>query len=294
MDWKKLLLKRPSNTHKFDFGHVFVAGGSPGLTGAVCMAADSALRIGAGVVTVGVADELNCIFEVKLTEAMSYPLGSENGRLGLKSAGSALNFIKRRKVSVLTIGPGLSQSKATGQFVRKMLEGTDIPVVIDADAINVISKKTDILKKCRRPVIMTPHPGEFSRVIGRPVKYINEHRKKIARDFAFRYNLVLVLKGHRTIVTDGKTIYENKTGNPGMATAGCGDILTGIISGLVAQIQKYGNISATHKALFESAKLGVLLHGLAGDLAVKDTSQSFLIARDIIDYLPKAIKKHFK
>ena len=294
MDWKKVLLKRNPDTHKFDFGHVFITGGSPGLTGAVCLSANSALRIGAGVVTAGIAKQLNNILEVKLTEVMSYPLDSHTGLLGSKSADSALSFIKQRKVSVIAVGCGLSQTKSAGRYVSKLLEGTDIPMVIDADAINVLSNNPETIKKSGSPIIMTPHPGEFSRLINKPVKYINSNRKNLAQDFAARYNLILVLKGNRTVVTDGKKIFENKTGNPGMATAGCGDVLTGIISGLVAQISKYGNISAKNKVLFESARLGVILHGLAADLAVRHTTQSFLIAQDIIDYLPKAIKKYLK
>lgn len=273
------LIKRKSDTHKGDYGHVFIIGGSCGLTGAVCLAAQACLRTGAGLVTVGIPSELNFIFETKLTEVMSFPLSSQRGVLTSRGISRIKEFVSK-KADLVIFGPGLSQNKTTENLTRRVLLEVNKPLILDADGINAISKDPEILKKRKPVLIITPHLGEFSRLVKQPVEIIKKQRKKLAKEFAFRYNLILVLKGQRTIVTDGKLLVENTTGNPGMATAGSGDVLTGIIAGLLSQ-----GLNP-----FLSARLGVYLHGLAGDLAARKKTQLSLIASDIIEYLPEAIK----
>ncbi|MFO8053207.1 MAG: NAD(P)H-hydrate dehydratase [Candidatus Omnitrophota bacterium] len=274
------MLKRKPETHKGSYGQVVVVGGSPGLTGAVCLCAQAALRIGAGLVKVAVPQSLHSIFEIKLTEEMSIPLADKKGYLSVK----AFETIEKNldKVSVLVLGPGAGLNPATQKLILKIIKKVNKPLVIDADGLNSLSLNLKSLdKKNNQNLVLTPHLGEFSRLTKKEVSQIKEKRKELAKNFALRYNLNLALKGHRTIVTDGKMFFENNSGNPAMATAGTGDILSGMIAGLIAQgIDTY-----------EATKLGVYIHGLAGDLAAQEKTQSCVIASDLIDYLPKAIKK---
>ena len=274
------LHKRDPDTHKGDFGHIFVLGGSLGLTGAVCLTAKAGLKIGAGLVTVGIPCSLNSILEIKLTEVMTLPLPETAHHTLAEEAYSKIEeFIE--KIDVLAIGGGASRDLSTQKLILKVVSQINRSMVIDADGINAVATNIESLQRRReKAFILTPHLGEFSRLVKKEVNYLKKRGKELAKNFAFRYNLILVLKGHRTIVTDGKEIFENNTGNPGMATAGSGDVLTGVIAGLVAE-----GMDA-----FNSAKLGVYLHGLAGDLAAEDKTQAGLVASDIIEYLPKAIK----
>ena len=274
------LYKREFKTHKGDYGHVFVVGGSLGLTGAVCLAAQSALRVGAGLVTAGIPESLNNIFEIKLTEVMSLPLPeTQNAALSLKAYADINEFAK--KIDVIACGCGGARHSSTQKLFQRLVREIDKPLVVDADGINALSQKREVLEKRNTShVILTPHEGEFSRLTGEDCGVIRKKRKELAKRFALRYNLILVLKGDKTIVTDGQKFFENTTGNPGMATAGSGDVLTGIISGLVAQGME----------CYKSACLGVYLHGLAGDCAAGDISQACVVASDIIKYLPNAIK----
>jgi len=261
---------------------VLVIGASYGLTGAVSLCARAALRSGCGLVTVGVPQSLNSIFEIKLTEIMSLPL--KESRKGVLSA-AAFTQIKNfsKKTDVLVIGCGASRDISAQKFMRRIIQHIDIPCVVDADGINALSGHLGVLnKRQKKNLIFTPHYGEFSRLINKSVNYIVKKRKSLAKEFALRYNLTLVLKGHHSIVTDGEKFFENKTGNPGMATAGSGDVLSGIISSFAAQ-----GLGA-----FEAAEFGVYLHGLAGDYAAKEKTQNCLIASDIIEHLPKAFKEH--
>jgi NAD(P)H-hydrate epimerase len=273
------LRRRNPDTHKGDYGHVFILGGSPGLSGAVCLSSQAALRAGAGLVTAGVPKSLNQIFEIKLTEAMSLPLPDKDGYLVKEAFGELRKVLD--KIDVIVIGPGASRNRGTQQLLLKVAREIDKPMVADADAINALSLKPGVLdNRNTKNLILTPHAGEFSRLISLEKAKVSRNRKHIAKQFAFRYNLTLVLKGHRTLVSNGKKIFENNTGNPGMATAGMGDVLAGIISALIAQ----------GLDCFEASKTGVYLHGLAGDLAAKDKTQQCLVASDVIDYLPQALK----
>jgi len=277
------LYRRKSDTHKGDYGYVFILGGSRGLTGAVCLAAQACLRIGAGLVKVGVPFSLNNILETKLTEAITLLLKEIKGNLSV----SAFEQIKGilSKIDVVALGCGVGLYPSTKKLMLKIIKEIDKPLIVDADAINALAENLEVLKKRKsKNLILTPHLKEFSRLIKVDIEEIKKKRKFLVKEFAFKYNLILVLKGYRTLVSDGKEFFENKTGNPGMATAGSGDVLTGMIAGLVAQ-----GISC-----FEAAKWGVYLHGLSGDLAAKEKTQMCLIASDIIECLPKAIKFCYK
>ncbi|MCM8819198.1 MAG: NAD(P)H-hydrate dehydratase [Candidatus Omnitrophica bacterium] len=274
-----IFYKRKKDTHKGDYGYVFVLGGSVGLTGAVCLCAQAALRIGAGLVRVGVPKSLNHIFEIKLTEVMSLPLEEEKGYLSIKAFNQIKDFLKN--VDVIALGCGAGRHTSTKKLFLKLLTEIDKTFVVDADGINALASNLEILKNRKsKNLVLTPHLGEFSRLLKLDIEKIKQERKELVKDFSFRYNLVLVLKGNRSLVSNGKALYENRTGNPGMATAGTGDVLTGIISGLIAQGMN----------IFEAAKLGVYLHGRAADLATKEKLEACLIASDVIEYLPVAIK----
>jgi hydroxyethylthiazole kinase-like uncharacterized protein yjeF len=277
------LLRRKPDTHKRDYGHILILAGSLGYTGAGILCAKACLRSGAGLVTLGIPQSLNCVFAKRVEELMLLPLPETKQKsLSLKALDKIKRFLK--KTNCLVIGPGLSQNKTTQGLTRKIIKSYEKPIVIDADGLNAIVGHLGILKKIskrRLTAILTPHPGEMARLLNTTSARIQENRKDIAKSFAKKYNVVVILKGNKTIVTDGKTTYVNKTGNPGMATAGTGDVLSGIIGAFLGQ----GLDS------FEAAKYATYIHGLAGDLAAREKSQMGLIATDIIEKISGAIKK---
>ena len=280
------LLRRKLNAHKGDFGHVLIIAGSRAFSGAAVLCAESTLRSGAGLVTLGIPKGINsAVIKIKPKEIMTLPLPETNeGNLGAGSYKKIIDFIKN--VDILVVGPGLGQESSTKNLVRKLINKVNRPIVIDADGLNAVVNHLDVLRSaaCRvsRPIILTPHPAEMARLLGIDTKEVQKNRKAIAQKFAKDFKAVLVLKGHETIAVDYKgNFYINKTGNPGMATAGSGDVLTGIIAAFLGQ-----GLSA-----FEAAKYAVYLHGLAGDLAAKDKTQISLIASDIIAKIPEAVKE---
>jgi ADP-dependent NAD(P)H-hydrate dehydratase / NAD(P)H-hydrate epimerase len=277
---KDLLKKRPRRSHKGDFGSVFILAGSRGMTGAAALCSNAALRSGAGLVTLGIPVSLNPIMSKKLTEVMTLSLAeTKEITLSLKAEKAILKKIGFSDAVVL--GPGLSQHPETQKLINKLVLKIDKSMVLDADALNALSKNTNALKKIKTDYVITPHMGEMARLIGKDRSYVKNNRITIAKKFSRDYNAVVVLKGAGTIAAepDGK-YYINTTGNPGMATAGSGDVLTGIIAGFLGQ----GLIA------FDAARLGVYIHGLAGDLAAKDKGEIGLIAGDILENIPYAIK----
>ncbi|MBN2483336.1 MAG: NAD(P)H-hydrate dehydratase [Candidatus Omnitrophica bacterium] len=274
------LYKRNPDTHKGNYGHVFVIGGSAGMTGAVCLAANAALRVGAGLVTVGVPESLHNIFEIKLTEAMSLPLDETKERtLSVKAFDTFHEFIER--VNTIVLGNGASRNPGTKELILKVCSELRLPMVVDADALHALADDLESLTRKRIvKLILTPHEGEFARLIKKTPHEVKQARKDLAKEFALRYNLILVLKGHQTVITDGELLLENTSGNAGMATAGSGDVLAGIIGGLLAQ-----GVSP-----FSAAQLGVALHGTAGDIAMQEKTQLGMIASDITECVPQAIK----
>jgi len=277
----KRLPKRKNATHKGDYGHILVLAGSKGLTGAAYLTSQAALLSGSGLVTLGIPESLNSIMAKKLTEVMTLPLKeTKEATLSLAAYKKISSFLKR--IDVIAIGPGLSQNVSTKKLVRKLVVGINKPFVLDADGINAFVDNVNLLKKIKKLSIMTPHPGELARLLGVSVKSIQKQRLKSAKDFVKKYKQILVLKGHKTIAAspNSKT-YVNNTGNPGMASGGTGDILTGIIASLLGQ----------GIAPFKAASLGVYVHGLAGDLAKKEKGETSLVATDLLNKLPLAFKK---
>ncbi len=273
--------KRKADSNKGDYGRVLVLAGSPGFTGAAALCSQAALVSGSGLVTLGIPKSLYTIMARKLTEAMAMPLPETRGQaLGEKAYPAIMKFSE--KADCIALGPGLSRDPGTQRLVRKLVTTLRKPVVLDADGINALEGKTELLKRAQAPVVITPHPGEMSRLTGLSVKRITAAKEKVAKEFANKYNVVCVLKGHRTVVArpDGKR-YVNPTGNPGMAKGGTGDVLTGMIASFIGQGMRP----------FDAAMLGVYLHGLAGDLAAKEKGEVSMLASDLLDRIPDAIKK---
>jgi NAD(P)H-hydrate epimerase len=278
------LLRRKLNVHKGDFGHIFILAGSPRFSGAAVLCAEAVMRSGAGLVTLGIPGKLSyAIIKIKPKEVMTLPLPeTREGTLSLAGYKKIKDF--SQDIDVLVIGPGLTKNKSTQNLVRKVVSKINKPMVIDADGINALVSHLKILttNDQRATTILTPHPGEMARLLGISIKKVQDNRKEVAKKFAQDYKATIVLKGRNTVVADYKgNLYINKTGNPGMATAGSGDVLTGMIAAFLGQ--GLDNFSA--------AKYAVYLHGLAGDLAAKEKTQLGLIASDIIDKIPEAIKK---
>jgi NAD(P)H-hydrate epimerase len=275
------LLRRKADSHKGDYGHVFILGGSARFSGAAVLCAEAALRSGAGLVTLGIPAGLNnAIIRIKPKEIMTLPLPqTKEGTLNLSAFKKIIDFIKG--VDVLVIGPGLSQDKSTKSLIRKIISKVDKPRVIDADGLNTLVGRLKLLRGYGNTII-TPHPGEMARLLATKVSSVQNNRKKVAQKFASDYNVTVVLKGNNSVIADGDgKIYINKTGNPGMATAGSGDVLTGVIAAFLGQ----------ELGRFEAAKYATHIHGLAGDLAAKEKTEMGMIASDIIAKIPVAIKK---
>jgi ADP-dependent NAD(P)H-hydrate dehydratase / NAD(P)H-hydrate epimerase len=278
-DISGLIIERGANTHKGNFGHLLVLAGSPGKTGAAALTCDAAMRVGTGLVTLGIARSLNPVMEVKLTEAMTEPLPEEEpGFLGIKSW-EVIKDIVAGKTAV-AIGPGISTRKGTSELVSRILEVTSIPAVVDADGITCLYGNLSVLKKVKAPVILTPHPGEMARLLQCSPKEIQDDRIGISRQFAQQYGVYVVLKGARTVIAepDG-TVSINPTGNPGMASGGAGDALTGMIGGLIAQ--GYPVNRALHIAVFA--------HGLIADIIALERGKVGITAGDIIHTIPRCL-----
>jgi hydroxyethylthiazole kinase-like uncharacterized protein yjeF len=278
-----LIPERREYSHKGDYGHVFIVAGSRGKTGAAIMAAKACLRTGAGLVTLGIPESLADIFQSLATEEMTLILPDKgNGTLSKKASGIILDFLKE-KADLLAIGPGIGVSDDTEKIVKTLIKNSSSPIIIDADGINSIGSEREIFSKAKAPLILTPHPGEMSRLISQKSKIsiqeIEKDRIHAAISFAKKTRTHLVLKGVPTIVAlpDGNA-FINSTGNSGMASGGTGDVLTGMISGFLSQ-----TMNPVHASL-----LGVYMHGLAGDVAANDKGLHSMIATDIIDRIPDA------
>jgi hydroxyethylthiazole kinase-like uncharacterized protein yjeF len=280
--WLKVPRRREA--HKGNFGHVLVLAGSIGKTGAAAMAAKAALRAGAGLVTVATAKSALPIIASLGMEFMTEPLPETDcGSISLRALDyGRLDGLVEGK-DVLAIGPGIGAVPETAEFVRAVVGKYDLPMVIDADGLNAFAGCMHAFHANGRVRVLTPHPGEMARLDGKAIREILASRLAEARDFARRHEVTLVLKGYRTLTAaPGGEVWVNPTGNPGMASGGTGDVLTGLIAGLLAQ---YTERSAT-----EVAAAAAYLHGLAGDLAVKDVGETSLIAGDLLDALPRAFR----
>ncbi len=252
-------------------GMVFVVAGSVGMTGAAQLTCMGALRSGAGIVKLAVPENLNSIMETKLTEAITVPLACENY---LDEASAEEILEKSTGADVFIIGPGIGRNEQTAKAVHKIIRNTNIPLLIDADGIYAVSLNIDVLKEAKVPVIMTPHPGEFSRLIGKTPEEINDNRVAEAVDFSCKYGVTLLLKGAGTVVAmpDGE-VYINPTGNEGMAKGGSGDVLAGIIGALWA------------RGTENPAAAGAFIHGCAGDRAAEGKGKTQMLPTDLIKYI---------
>ena len=280
-DAVELLPKRPLSAHKGTFGKALVLAGSVGFTGAAAMTSEAALRVGTGLVTLGIPESLNVVMEMKLTEVMTRPL-SETESQTIASAARDEIIELLSGADVVALGPGLSREPETVSLVQNLCKEIRIPKVIDADGLNALAESKDILNELGPQTILTPHPGEMARLMGCSITDVQSNRIEVARDFAKEHCVVLVLKGAPTVTAnpDG-TAYLNTTGNQGLASGGTGDVLTGTIAGLIAQ-----GVSVT-----DAAVLGVYLHGLAGDLAAMKQGEAGMLAGDVLHHLPKAIRQ---
>jgi len=275
------LPRRSRGAHKGDFGRVLVIAGSVGFTGAAALCADAALRAGAGLVTLGAPESLNDILEVKLTEVMTHPLPETPARA---LSGAALEPILElaERSDAVAIGPGLSRHPATAELVRTLVTRLPRPMVVDADGLNALAEDTAALEGRHAPIILTPHPGEMGRLLGLTPGEVQRDRLTAAATAAERFHAVVVLKGAGTVVARaGELPRINPTGNPGMASGGTGDVLTGLVAGLLGQgLDPY-----------EAAGAAVYLHGLAGDLAAAELGEACLIAGDLLGWLPEAFRE---
>jgi NAD(P)H-hydrate epimerase len=280
-DVRRMLPRRPLDAHKHSVGKIFVLAGSRGLTGAAVMSCNSAMRAGAGAVVLGIPKSLLPIVSKKLTEVMPNPLEETEDQSVSRRAIPEINrFVSWSDLVVL--GPGLGRNKETEEVILELIETIKNPLLIDADGLNALAIDPKIVKKRKAETILTPHTGELSRITKLPSDEIEENRVAVARSESKALNSYLVLKGAPTVVgTPSGDVFINSTGNPGMATAGAGDVLTGTIAALWGQ----------HISAAEASVCGVYLHGLAGDLAKEKYGEMGLTATDIIEALPRAIMK---
>lgn len=269
-----MLPDRKPDGHKGNYGRLLLLCGSRGYTGAAALAAMGALRCGAGLVFLGVPESIYAIEAVKLTEAIVFPLPEEDGMLSADAAGLVQK--KMRGMDAVLIGPGLGQSVGTMAVLNAVLEGFDGPVISDADAINLLSADSEMLRQRTGVTILTPHEGEFRRLgIG-----LDDDRVEGAKKLANELGCIVVRKGHHSVVTDGNAVYENPTGNPGMAVGGSGDVLAGMIAGLLGQKMEP----------MQAAACAVWLHGAAGDRVAEKLGQYAMLPSDLLAELPYFLK----
>lgn len=273
-DVLNILPDRDPWAHKGDFGRVMLLCGSRGYTGAAALCAMGCLRSGAGLVYLGVPDCIYAIEATKLNEAIVIPFSDKDGGFDTRASNAVTAYLE--KMDVVVIGPGMGLSAGAADMLKVVMKSFSGPVVVDADGITLLAQHIYSLRERSAPTIITPHIGEYLRI--NPSAH--PERSTEAADFAKAYGCVLALKGHETLITDGERLYRNKTGNPGMAVGGSGDVLAGMIGGLIAQ-----GIAPT-----EATAAAVWLHGAAGDLAVKRLGQYAMLPSDLIEVLPRLMK----
>ncbi|MBU0597698.1 NAD(P)H-hydrate dehydratase [Patescibacteria group bacterium] len=279
-DFQSILKPRPKKIHKRQLGHILVVAGSYHMSGAASLTALAALRSGVGLITMSYPERLERIFRKTILEAMHLPL-PENRQGSISS--SAYKNIKKefKKYDLMIIGPGLSRSKSTEVFCKSVISRVDLPMVIDADALNALAdlKLTDkILKNRTAATVLTPHHGEMERLINKKIPDDLNERQRIVKKYSGEWNAHIVLKGYRTIIGSPQGVVKiDQHGGPVLATAGSGDVLSGILGTLVVQ-----NIKETFKACC----VAVHLHSLTGSLAAKDLGEKSVIASDLINYIP--------
>ena len=284
----KNIFKRNQNSYKNNFGHVLVIAGSYNMPGAGVLCANSVITSGAGLVTIAFPKSAYPVIAKNIKpEIMLLPLEEKNGTFSKSAQNKILKFIEKRKITSVAIGCGMGKSTSVKNLILSIIKNFDIYVTIDADGLNSLEgkQKNSIIKEFKNSkskITVTPHPKEFERISGIKYKEDKNYRKKIAKTFAKNNDIICLLKGHETVVSDGNKIYINNTGNAGMSTAGSGDVLTGIISAFAC---------IENKDLLLKVSTAVYVHGLAGDFAAKEKSQVSMTASDIINNIYKAVKK---
>ena len=277
---KALAIRRRPESHKGDYGHLLVLAGSVGKTGAAAMACEAALRMGAGLVTLGIPKSLNPIMEMKLTEVMTEPLPeTPKQTLSLRALDPILRLCENKKAVV--IGPGLGVVKETQSLLLKLVKTSNLPLIIDADGLTALAAEPKSLPARNPSLVLTPHPGEMARLTRSNVKEVQEDRIGVSRNFSVSHRLHLLLKGYRSLIATPKgEVFINPTGNPGMASGGTGDVLTGMIGGLICQ----------GLDLLPALQISVYLHGLAGDRVSLQKGERSLVATDILAELPSVLQ----
>jgi NAD(P)H-hydrate epimerase len=282
-EFASLRLRRKPDTNKGNYGHALIVAGSRGKSGAAVLAAWAALRVGVGLVTVAAPDVILPIVAIPVPEVMTEPMHSTDaGTISMRSLEYGHFADLRKGKSAMALGPGLSTHQETQLFIRSVMEDSALPIILDADGLNAFSGRTDTFKRRHAPTLtLTPHPGEMARLIGGTVQDVQMRRLEVAQRAAADWDAFIVLKGHQTVVAapDGRALI-NSTGNPGMATGGTGDVLTGMLAGLAAQF------APEHWEV--PLGLGVYLHGLAGDIAATELGEAPLMATDLIRAIPRA------
>jgi NAD(P)H-hydrate epimerase len=289
--WERLLQKRRPETNKGDYGHVGILAGSRGMTGAAALCARAAQRAGAGLVTVLTSSSAQPIIAAKLDEQMTIPLPESDGAVGEAAFDSIVEFGAR--ATALCIGPGLTTKPETVRLIQRLIRECRIPIVLDADGLNALAMRPETAQErgsnLHSPLVMTPHPGEAARLLGRSVSEIQSNRVEAVRELAQKFQAVAVLKGRYTLIADPTgNVRINTTGNPGMATGGMGDTLTGIVGSLIAQDIAGERAAGERVPILEAVALGVHLHGIAGDIAAEQRGETGIIAGDVIEHLPAA------
>jgi NAD(P)H-hydrate epimerase len=273
---------RKPDGHKGDFGWVLCVAGSTGMTGAAALAAESALRSGCGLVRLACPEATQPVLAGKLTEVITHPLPDvrRKGALALRALGEIVSL--QNDYDSVILGPGIGRHHETGELMRRLIGRINKPVILDADGLNALENHSDLLADHKSPLIITPHAGEFTRLTGIDVPTDIHERLRVVRETARLLKLILVLKGSPTIIANADgSCWLNSTGNSGMATAGSGDVLSGIIGSFLAQGMTAEN----------AAVCGVFIHGMAGDLAAEELSERGMIAGDMVRYLPQAFKR---
>lgn len=274
------LAPREVASHKGNYGRVLIIGGSRGMAGAPALAGKAAQRSGAGLVTLAIPRSIQPTVAAFEPSYMTLGLGQADEDFLLADCKAEI-LAAAANMEVIALGPGLGNDLSTAKLVCDLYQEVRLPMIVDADGLNALAKASRAIQYSGGPRILTPHPGEFQRLLGEPCGNVTSERARNARMLCRSDNnsrTIVVLKGHQTIVSDSQQYAVNQTGNPGMATGGTGDCLTGVIAGIVAQ-----GLSP-----WEAARLGAHVHGLAGDLAADELGQTSLIASDLIDYLPAA------
>jgi NAD(P)H-hydrate epimerase len=276
-----MLPPRAADSHKGNYGHALVVGGSRGMSGAISLAGLATLRSGAGLVTLAVPRSIQDVVAGFNPSYMTHGLVDDGQRLVESAADEVLALAE--DMTALALGPGLGRTAGVTELVARLYRNIKQPMIVDADALFALAQRKELLNQAAGPRILTPHPGEFARLTGTKTGNDDASRSLAAGELASacgRPGTIVVLKGHHTIITDGSRVSFNQTGNPGLATGGTGDVLTGVITALVCQ----------GLTPFDAARLGAHVHGLAGDLAAEKLGQISLIASDLVGFLPAAFE----